>query len=1181
MENQRKYFNYRIAQLEEIFARACENIGVLEELEEELAHRRTKRARELLAKVQSALNANTGSSPSSVPNYISQPVSPVPVSNTATPKSTQQIDDEIDWVSAFDNVLNYSPVEEEPADEPPTNDPLDILESWTSMEVLSPQTYKRPHDLQGSGSVAYFKDGEPWLRGEKSRPKCNLYYIIFLGAIELDKATENLISIYQDKRVERPAAQGKAALGAILVNKRGIPVPETGIALSSFGWAYGQALSGHIDHIKHWVTAEKILLEKLAALIYRQDKNGECIPLTIPHILHIYRWILHICKIPENDVVEPSFIIRLYQAFSKGEPETPLLNSFYLSDLQWASSTIQNGTNNYALSRYLGITKPPEQIDVLHDKSYLEDVLQPKHTPLGRWPGRGRFPLVLLQQAAVNFANRELSEQGLFSVNGPPGTGKTTILRDIVARNVVERAIALSAFEDVNDAFSLACKIRLGRGFVHLYKLSENIRGFEMLVASSNNKAVENISKELPLTSQIADDLTDFSYFKTISDALSDDDDETWGMIAAVLGNAKNRSNFISKVWWDDKIGLQTYFKAITGQLSCDPADYKDGVVPPVIEGCDAPGDSHEAGRRWQIIRREFKRVHAKAQEVNALAQKAYENRKIICGLEENLGIVEARIREQAARVDKHKQKLEHAFNIRNDNESELNYARQNLKEFKKSWPGFLSFLLRRADWRIWKRQFRQLRETAGIKKHAFEDADGKYHLAEKDYKTTVSGLDYLNNEKTELEKRYQQAIRNVQPASHICEGALVTCELWDTSHEEQQLFKPNFLEQAHRVRDDLFITAMKLHKAFIDAAAKQIRQNLSAFFFILGNGKLPPEKIGMIPHLWSSAFLFTPVISTTFASVGRMLNSMASGSLGWLLIDEAGQALPQSAVGAILRAKRVVVVGDPMQIEPVVTLPIPLVESIFKHYSVDPYRWSAPYSSVQTLSDEANPFGTSIPRELTEIWIGSPLLVHRRCEDPMFKISNKLAYNGQMVSATEAKESPLTTIFGKCLWFDINGSAQEKWCPEEGEFVAGMIRKAAKELGGELDLFVITPFKIVEQSMRRRMERETGLLEHYGIENSGTWISDRIGTVHTFQGKEAQGVILLLGAPDPAQNGARNWATANVNLLNVAVSRAKQNFYVVGSHKLWSSIGNMKTISRYLNKFDSEKKSGPTRDKK
>jgi hypothetical protein len=183
----------------------------------------------------------------------------------------------------------------------------------------------------------------------------------------------------------------------------------------------------------------------------------------------------------------------------------------------------------------------------------------------------------------------------------------------------------------------------------------------------------------------------------------------------------------------------------------------------------------------------------------------------------------------------------------------------------------------------------------------------------------------------------------------------------WDlrcVDEETRQLSTPWHDEALWTLRHEAFIAALGLHKAFLQANAVHVTDNLEFLSKVLTGAET--EKGTSIPlkNLWDTLFLAVPVVSTAFASMPRLLSPLKAEDLGWLIIDEAGQATPQAALGSIWRARRSVVVGDPLQIEPVVPMPEAAIEMIREKFKVG-HQWHPVANSAQVLADRANKWGT------------------------------------------------------------------------------------------------------------------------------------------------------------------------------------------------------------------------------
>jgi hypothetical protein len=462
-----------------------------------------------------------------------------------------------------------------------------------------------------------------------------------------------------------------------------------------------------------------------------------------------------------------------------------------------------------------------------------------------------------------------------------------------------------------------------------------------------------------------------------------------------------------------------------------------------------------------------------------------------------------------------------------------------------------------------------------------------------RDLEKLKAAIDHLKEQRTTLESdladaQVARASQSEQLAS-LPPGLGVSAEsMFGDDQNEREKSAPWFDEELQHLRANCFGAALALHEAFIVENENRFRDNLGLWIDVYDRGLSRNQFGKALQDLWETLFLVVPVISTAFASVGRMFLGTSLESIGWLFVDEAGQCTPQMAVGALWRSRRAIIVGDPLQLEPIMPLPNSILKTLADTYRIDS-PWYQPNNSVQHVADLANPIGTHLNPENSEhpttereaadgsdlnggvgerLWVRSPLRVHRRCQSLMFRVANQIAYGGLMVYGTKPSEGAIMEL-PENAWIDLassSTSAIEHWIPEHGEVAATLLAHLlnqfgnARSPGGENHVFVLSPFKSVARKFKKLVES----LKNFDRE-------EMLGTIHTFQGKESDVVILLLGCNPQRAGAIPFFAAAKPNLLNVAVTRAKHRLYVIGDRALWARASYFKTLDCEISTVNSK----------
>lgn len=260
-------------------------------------------------------------------------------------------------------------------------------------------------------------------------------------------------------------------------------------------------------------------------------------------------------------------------------------------------------------------------------------------------------------------------------------------------------------------------------------------------------------------------------------------------------------------------------------------------------------------------------------------------------------------------------------------------------------------------------------------------------------------------------------------------------------------------------------------------------------------------------------------VLSTTHS----LRSSTAENYLyDYLIIDESSQVDIVSGSLSLSCAKNIIIVGDLIQLPHIVNSKLnTIIDKIFYNYKLNPF-----YNYKNNLLLSFSGVFKNIPKTL--------LKEHYRCHPKIIDFCNKKFYNNELIILTEAgNPHPLT------LYKTVEGNHSR------GLYNQREIDVIEKEILPEmkgLDIGIISPFREQTNKLNNIFSKESNI---------------EVDTVHKYQGREKDNIIITTVVD------RENNFVDNPNLLNVAISRAKNKLYLVVSDR--EKNRNIKDLVNYI----------------
>jgi len=301
-------------------------------------------------------------------------------------------------------------------------------------------------------------------------------------------------------------------------------------------------------------------------------------------------------------------------------------------------------------------------------------------------------------------------------------------------------------------------------------------------------------------------------------------------------------------------------------------------------------------------------------------------------------------------------------------------------------------------------------------------------------------------------------------------------------------------------------------------------------------------------------------------------------GAIDLLIVDESGQANPEIGSATFALAERAVVVGDTDQIEPVWSIPATIDKANLKLAGL--LKCDDEFENVWEksglLASNGNVMRAAQRRcrfhQYPKLQQGLYLTEHRRCYNDIVEYCNDLVYEGELQALRgnpKAGQEPPWPLMG---FIHSDGESLtaggSRYNPAQAKDIANWLAAQKETLiayahsqnaslqSTDQDIVlgktvgIVTPFKRQEQEIRRALK-------------SAGFPDITVGTVHKLQGDERL-LLLFSSVYGGNDSSSGKFYDSSPNMLNVAVSRAKDSFIVFG-HKDVFGNGGLSTPSGLL----------------